>query len=250
RALPTGSRTQPSLTQYSSTLLRSTPLKRTPTPRSSAAASKWGLRGLTDRRSGGVSLMFSFPVTGLRRILCVRSLLSQPSRPRVRPRRRRRPGTRPGGVDRGCPGWPGHYVLAHGDSGQPFPPEIFAVSDLAARRTCPTFAVPGAYPCTPTNRQNPLTGTTENGYHESCEDEGCPEGRQEGRRQEAGRGQADQGSAQQVGPGRPDRRDHRRCRQGRARRVRRPRGRRPRLREQEGRWRLRAAGPAEDQRGE
>jgi hypothetical protein len=38
-ALPTGTRTQPSLMQYSSTLVRSTPLKRMPMPRSSADSS-------------------------------------------------------------------------------------------------------------------------------------------------------------------------------------------------------------------
>jgi hypothetical protein len=41
--------------EYSSTSVRSRPLKRMPTPRRRVAASKCGLRGFRDSRSGGVS---------------------------------------------------------------------------------------------------------------------------------------------------------------------------------------------------
>ncbi len=51
--LPASTRIQPSLTQYSVTLVFSAPLKRMPTSRSSALASKYGLRGSVERRSGG-----------------------------------------------------------------------------------------------------------------------------------------------------------------------------------------------------
>src|SRR6195952_3772632 len=54
--LPSATRIQPSERQYSSTSRRSAPLKRMPMPRSSFDWSKYGLDGLVDRRSGGVSL--------------------------------------------------------------------------------------------------------------------------------------------------------------------------------------------------
>src|SRR6185312_6101510 len=54
-AAPACTRIQPSLTQYSSTLFFSTPLKRMPTSRCRTSALNQGLRGSTDRRSGGVS---------------------------------------------------------------------------------------------------------------------------------------------------------------------------------------------------
>src|SRR3954469_17677088 len=52
---PAWTRIQPSDTQYSSTSWRSRPLKRMPTPRRSVSPSKCGLRGSSERRSGGVS---------------------------------------------------------------------------------------------------------------------------------------------------------------------------------------------------
>src|SRR5205085_522587 len=56
RLRPAATRIQPSEMLYSSTSWRSLPLKRMPTPRCRVSASKWGLRGLSERRSGGVSV--------------------------------------------------------------------------------------------------------------------------------------------------------------------------------------------------
>src|SRR5437764_857604 len=55
--LPAWTRIQPSETLYSSTSWRSRPLKRMPMPRRRMSASKCGLFGSSERRSGGVSAM-------------------------------------------------------------------------------------------------------------------------------------------------------------------------------------------------